>query len=168
MNLWKTFIPWKVCNSQALPSGKRDYKHYFSPWKEEKNNINPVEEKYIRPIFGMVFPVLEAVQQEKRWSRVIQFVRLWSQDVVVSVATGHGLNDLGSIPGSSFPSSPPRPPPDRLWTPPSFLSGRCKWLFPQVLKRLDHEITTFTLSEVKRIYVVCNSTASHIFMAPFY
>jgi hypothetical protein len=53
-----------------------------------------------------------------------------SRDSSVGIATGYGLDDQGSIPGGGweFFSSTPRP--DRLWSPPTFLSNVYRGLFP--------------------------------------
>jgi hypothetical protein len=53
----------------------------------------------------------------------------------VSILTGYGLDDRGSIPcrGWEFYSSPPRP--DRPWDPPSLLSNKTPGALSLVLKR---------------------------------
>jgi hypothetical protein len=50
----------------------------------------------------------------------------WEPDSSVGIATGHGLDGQGSIPGSEkYFSYPQRP--DRLWVPTILLSNGHRW-----------------------------------------
>jgi hypothetical protein len=63
---------------------------------------------------------------------------LWTQDISVSMATGYGLDGLGSISGMARLFSCPQRP-DPLWGPPSLLSNGYQPQFPQGVKRPGHE-----------------------------
>jgi hypothetical protein len=72
---------------------------------------------------------------------VAYFTRIGSQDSIVGIATGYGLNDRGvgvRVPvGSRIFSSPSRP--ERLWGPPNLLSNGHGGLFFPGVKRPEHE-----------------------------
>jgi hypothetical protein len=86
------------------------------------------------------------------WIRKGQLQR--SQDNVVGIATGYGLDDRGvgvRVPvGSRISSSPCRP--DRLWGQPSLLSNGYQGLLPPEVKRPGREADQSlpTSAEVKK------------------
>jgi hypothetical protein len=71
------------------------------------------------------------------------------RDSSVGIATGYGLDGLGSIPGMSKRFLSPSRRPDRLWTPPK---PRIQWVPATLspgLKRLGHDADHSTPSSVE-------------------
>jgi hypothetical protein len=92
-----------------------------------------------------------------------------SQDGVVGIVTGYGLDDRGigvRVPVGSRILYSPRPP-DRIWSPPDLLSNGCGGgSFPGRVKRSGRETdhSPPTTAEVKKM-LTYTSTPPYVFMA---
>jgi hypothetical protein len=65
-----------------------------------------------------------------------------SQSEGVGIATGYGLDDLGSIPGIAQFFCPPQRP-DRFWDPPSFFSNGYREQFPREYSGRSVKLSTY-------------------------